>query len=140
MIYVTYEEYKNKYYETQLHYNAILNEKEEIFAITQPKGVNLKKEKVNGGVAANTFDEYLIKKEKKNIDQRLDEIKSILEDRKKLLKLKEEELRESKNIQDKIYKYKYLDRLSVTKISKLVNYTDRQVYRILKLINKNIRK
>lgn len=60
--------------------------------------------------------------------------------RSEIIELKEEELRESKNIQDKIYKYKYLDRLSVTKISKLVNYTDRQVYRILKLINKNIRK
>lgn len=139
MIYVIYEEYKNKYYETQKEYDIILNEKEKLFMITQPSAVKFDKEIVSGGTTDNTFDRYLILKEEKKIDQRLNEIKSILDDRERLLKLKEQELRASTSVQDKIYKYRYLDRLKVFKIAKLVGYSEPQIYRILKTIRNNIK-
>lgn len=139
MIYITYNEYKNKYYETQQRYNETLNEKEELFAITQPKATKFDTERVAGGNPVNTFDEYLIQKERKSIDQRLEEIKSILDDRERLVKLKEEELRASNNIQDMIYKYRYLDRLTIEKITRLVNYSRPQVFRILKIIRNNLK-
>lgn len=134
MLYEEYEIYKNKFYEAQRKYNDILNEKEELFAKTQPKATNITGEKTTGGKRENLFDEYLIQKEKKNIDARLKEVKSILDDRERLLKLKEQELRASKHSYDKIYKYKYLDRLTVEKITKLVSYSRPQVFRILKKI------
>ena len=140
MIYVIYEEYKNKYYETQKEYDIILNEKEKLFMITQPSAVKFDKEIVSGGTTDNTFDRYLILKEEKKIDQRLNEIKSILDDRERLLKLKEQELRASTSVQDKIYKYRYLDRLKVFKIAKLVGYSEPQIYRILKTIKYNLKK
>ena len=96
MLYEEYEIYKNKYYEVQKKYNDILNEKEELFAKTQPKAMQIKGDKTIGGKHVNTFDNYLIQKERKNIDQRLEEVKSILDDRERLLKLKEVELRASK--------------------------------------------
>jgi len=139
MIYKTYEEYKNRYSETQMQYNAILNEKEELFSITQPQAVKFDKERVNGGNPVNTFDEYLIKKEKKNIDQRLIEIKSILDDRKILLELKEDELRHSRNIQDRIYTYRYLDRKKIKNIALLIPCGDATVYRELKKIRRSIK-
>lgn len=139
MIYVIYEEYKNKYYETQKEYDIILNEKEKLFMITQPSAVKFDKEIVSGGTTDNTFDRYLILKEEKKIDQRLNEIKSILDDRERLLKLKEQELRASTSVQDKIYKYRYLDKLKVFKIAKLVGYSEPQIYRILKTIRNNIK-
>lgn len=138
MIYVIYEEYKNKYYETQKEYNIILNEKEKLFMITQPSAVKFDKEIVSGGTTDNTFDRYLILKEEKKIEQRLNEIKSILDDRERLLKLKEQELRASTSVQDKIYKYRYLDKLKVFKIAKLVGYSEPQIYRILKTIKREI--
>lgn len=139
LLYVQYEEYKNKYYEVQRKYDEILGEKEKLFVRTQPKAIKFDKEKVSGGSPVNAFDEYLIMKEKKNIDQRLDEIKSILDDRARLVNLKEEELRASNNVQDKIYKYRYLDRLTVEKITRLVNYSRPQVFRILKIIRNNLK-
>ena len=139
MIYKIYEEYKNRYYETQLQYNAILNEKEELFSITQPQAVKFDKEVVGGGNPVNTFDEYLIKKEKKNIDQRLIEIKSILDDRKRLLELKEDELRHSRNIQDRIYTYRYLDRKKIKNIALLIPCGDATVYRELNKIRRSIK-
>lgn len=139
MIYIEYEAYKNRYYESQKKYHDILNEKEMLFAMTQPKTVKFDSEPVKGGVHNNIFDEYLILKEKKNIDQRLDEIKAILEDRERLLKLKEEELKNSNNIHDKVYKYRYLDKLKIYKICRLIGYSEPQVYRILKSIRNNIK-
>ena len=139
MIYEIYEEYKNKYYETQNEYEKVLSEKEKLFMMTQPSSVKFDKEVVSGGITDNTFEKYLILKEEKKIDQRLEEIKSILEDREKLLKLKEQELRASTSVQDKIYKYRYLDKLKVFKIAKLVGYSEPQIYRILKNIRNNLK-
>lgn len=139
MIYEIYEEYKNKYYDTQNEYEKVLTEKEKLFMMTQPSSVKFDKEVVSGGITDNTFEKYLILKEEKKIDQRLKEIKSILDDREKLLKLKEQELRASTSVQDKIYKYRYLDKLKVFKIAKLVGYSEPQIYRILKNIRNNLK-
>lgn len=138
MIYKEYEIFKKKYYETQQIYHEILTEKEELFAITQPGAISYDKERVSGGKPSNKFDDYLILKEKKQIDQRLIEIKSLLDDRQKLLKLKENELINSSNMQDRIYKYRYIDRMKVEKITRLVGYSRSQVFRILKTIKNEI--
>lgn len=139
MLYEEYEKYKNKYYEVQQKYNEILNEKEELFARTQPKATQITGDKTTGGKHTNTFDDYLIQKEKKNIDQRLEEVKSILDDRERLLKLKERELRVSKHSYDKIYRCRYIDRLTIEKTARLSNYSRSQVFNILKEIRKKIK-
>lgn len=139
MIYTIYEEYKNKYYDTQREYDIILTEKEKLFMLTQPSAVKFDKEPVSGGITQNVFEKYLMLKEEKRIDQRLEEIKSILDDRERLLKLKEQELKDSTNIQDKIYRYRYIDKLKVYKIAKMVGYSEPQIYRILKTIRNNLK-
>lgn len=139
MLYIEYEIYKNKYYEVQKKYNGILNEKEELFARTQPKATQITGEKTTGGKHTNTFDDYLIQKEKKNIDQRLEEVKSILDDRERLVKLKEQEIRASNNSYDKIYRCRYIDRLTIEKTCRISNYSRSQVFNILKTIRKNIK-
>ena len=140
MLYEEYEIYKNKYYEVQKKYNEILNEKEELFARTQPKAMQIKGEKTSGGKHTNTFDDYLIQKEKKNIDKRLEEVKSILEDRERLVRLKEQELRASNNSYDKIYRCRYVDKLTIEKTARLSNYSRSQVFNILKEIKKHLKK
>ena len=107
--------------------------------MTQPKTMKYDGEPVKGGVHKNIFDEYLLLKEQKNIDQRLIEIKAILEDRENLLKLKEEELKNSSNIQDKIYVYRYINRMKIYKISRTVGYSEAQIYRLLRVIKSNLK-
>ena len=138
-IYISYEEYKIKYLNAQKEYNKVLEEKESLFAKTQPSAIAFDKEKVSGGRINNTFDGYLIEKEKKQIDQRLEEIKSIVEDRKNLLSIKEKELRWSTNVTDKIYIYRFINKEKIYKIARLVGYSEPQVYRILKIIRKRIK-
>lgn len=138
-IYVTYEEYKRRYYEVQKLYNRILEEKERLFAKTQPKSTKFDKINVDGGCPSSSFDDYLIEKDEKQIDKRLNEVKTISEDRRKLLNIKESELRNSKEWIDKLYVYKYLEHLSVKKIIHLIPYEEAQVYRMLNEIKKNLK-
>ncbi len=139
MLYIEYHEYRDKYYDAQRKYDEVLSEKEHLFARTQPKATQYDKEVVSGGSPSNSFDEYLIAKEKKQIDERLEEAKSILDDRERLLKLKEEELRHSKDWLDIIYVYYYIEKLSMRKISKRIPFSTTGIYRKVEIIRKNIK-
>lgn len=138
MLYKEYWEYKTKYYDAQKNYDKVLSEKELLFAKTQPKATDYSKEVVSGGSPSNTFDEYVIQKEKKQIDERLEEAKSILKDRENLIRLKENELYSSPDWHDKIFIYKYLHNMSVDEIKYRMPYCRSQIYEILKIIKKNI--
>lgn len=139
MLYIEYESFRRRYRETQRKYDEILSEKEKLFQITQPKAVDTEKDKVQGGSQVNSFDEYLILKEQRQIDERLDEVKALLEDRERLLKLKEVELRQSNAVEDKVYRLRYLDRIRVYKIAKMINYSEPQVYRVLRGIREKLK-
>ena len=139
MLYLDYELYKIRYLETQKKYNEILSEKEELFTRTQPKAVRYDKEKVSGGSGSNAFDDYLIKKDEKRIDERLAEAKSLLDDRKLLMELKEAELRASKDTIDKIYVRRYLDHVRVNRIASQIGYSESQIYRILNVISESVK-
>lgn len=138
-VYTVYEDFKNKYLETQKKYDEILKEKEELFLRTQPKAIVYDKDKVDTGYFYNSFDEYLIAKEKARIDERLNEVKTILDDRERLLYLKEQELRSSKNHIDQIYRMRYIDFYNIRKIAKISCYSESQVYRILGSIKKTLK-
>lgn len=132
VVYVDYERFKKEYLQTQNMYNAILKEKELLFAKTQPKSsiwgecISIQQQGQR-----DLFDEYLILKEKKFIDKRLSEAWSLLEDRKKLFILKQQELMDSKSDIDKIYRMRYIKRMNVSLIAITVKYSESQVYRIL---------
>lgn len=53
---------------------------------------------------------------------------------------KEIELKNSNNVLDKIYVYKWLEHISVYKITKMINYSKRQTYRFIDEIKKNLYK
>lgn len=139
MLYEEYEEFKRQYKETQRQYNDILNEKEKLFQITQPQAVNTEKEKVMGGSPKNNFDQYLILKEQQRIDERLEEVKALLMDREQLLKLKKEELRQSQEPEDMVYRLRYIERMRIEKIAKTIHYSEAQIYRILRIIRGNVK-
>ena len=139
MLYISYEISKQRYFDTQRALETILDEKEALFQRTQPKAATYDKEKVTGGNAGNVFDDYLIAKERLMIDKRLDEAKSLLKDRETLLKVKEAELRESKETFDRIYVAKFLDKTANYKIARLMHYSERQIRRILFQIRKALK-
>lgn len=138
MLYIEYEKYKTKLYNAQQDFDSILSEQEKLFSRTQPQSTDFGKEPTKGGVPSDKFYEYVKEKEEKQIDLRLTEARSILNDRERLTKLKLEELLESKNIYDKVYVCKYIEGLKNYQIAKKISYSEAQIYRILKIIRKNI--
>lgn len=138
-VYIDYEIYKCKYLEIQAKYNEILTEKENLFTKTQPNAIRYDKLQIKGGkLRGNGFDEYLIAKEKEHIDERLSEARQLLEDRERLLKLKEKELRASKDKLDLIYVMRFLELKRPYTIARSLNYSESQIYRILDKIQKEI--
>lgn len=132
MIYLDYEVLKLRLWDAQKMYDGILTEKEQLFAMTQPHGVQFDKERVAGGTPDDsTFDRYLSLKEAKNIDRRLAEAKAIMDDRAELLHQKEEELRQSKEVLDRLYCMRVLDRVKIQWITRQLNYSESHVYRML---------
>ena len=135
MLFLEYEEYKSSYLETQRIFDSILREKEELYQRTQPQGTDYTKDKINTSNTGNAFESYIIAKDKRQIDQRLDEVRGILDDRERLLKLKLAELRASEVIEDRVYRMRFLDRWKIKRIALMTNYSEPQIYRILKFIH-----
>ena len=134
-LYAEYEDAKRRYRDAQEQYGAILTEQEKLFEITQPTGIDTEREKVSGGDPKNAFDAYLVLKEQHCIDERLEEVKGLLAERLDLLRRKEEELRASKRIEDRIYVKRFLNGERVSWIAVDVGYSESQVYRILAKIS-----
>lgn len=139
MQYLSYAMTKAQYTQTQSTFEEILNEKERLFARTQPKAETYDKERVSASVSNSAFDDYIIAKESKQIDNRLNEVKSLLDDRGRLLALKENELRHSKEVLDKVYCLKYLDKNRPYLIAYKLNFSERQIYRFLGVIEKSLK-
>lgn len=135
-IFVSYELLRQKYSEIQQTLTDTITEKEKLFSKTQPKSPNWDKMSFSGD--SNKFDSYLIAKEKAKIDERIEEIQQILEERRNLLKIRERDLYESKDLFDKAYRMKYLETKSVPELVRKLHTSRTQVYRILKFIKKQI--
>lgn len=134
MVYVQYERMKLKYLIAQNNYEELVKEKEDLFAETQPKGQAYDQDRVSGGQAGNKFDSYVIRKDETRIEERLEEARTIVKDRKLLLEMKRHELEESEDVTDKAYYLKYIKRKKVKEISEIIGYGPAQTNRILKQI------
>lgn len=136
MIYIEYEAYRCKYLDLQEQFNHFLTEKERILTKTLPNAIRYDKDKTSSSLDGNPLEDYVIELEESKVDESLDRIRQLLEDRERLLQLKERELRMSQDVYDRIYRMKYLDCMGINKIAKIMHYSRSQVYRILENIKK----
>lgn len=117
-------------------YERLLIRKEELFQRTQPQAIEIKPDLITGGSPGNPLEDYAVRVSE--IDQKLAGAASLIESRKYLLSISESRLRASCGLYDRIYVARYLDGKSVGWISRNVNYSERQVYRVLRLIARNL--
>lgn len=78
--------------------------------------------------------------ELEEIEQNIKKNNLLLSEIKIQLKEKEEELRDSKELLDSIYLYKYIDKLKYYQISKKIGYSNSRTYDYIKEINQKIAK
>ena len=138
MIYIEYDKCKKEYNYVFNKLNTYIDKRTLLFIKTLPSAVGIKSDSVSGGVKSDPFYEYVKKKEELNIDNVIEEAKILLDEKKRILDIKELELRRSKEWYDIIYCYYFLDRISVRKIEHRVPYSRAQLFRIIKHIKKSI--
>lgn len=130
MIYEEYEAMRSKIKKLEEELFKLNNKKEELFDMTQPKSSQFDKELVDGKNPKNAMEEYVIQKE--YLTERINQLNELLDDRYPALYRKREELKLSKNLYDRIYYYRFIERLSVFKIGILIGYSKEQTYRYLR--------
>lgn len=139
MVYPEYVEYKSKYEELQNRFASLLLEKEKLFTDTFPRGITYDKDKVQCMPDDNPLERYAVIMDEKQIDEKLDTLRRQIKDWSILIEVKENELRKSKDIPDRIFTLRYLDGVSVSRISNIVSYSKKQIYRILGKIEKRVK-
>lgn len=136
MIYAEYEKMWAVIRKQEKELFELINQRDELFSKTQPKATTLDKEIVDGSHKGNMLESYVIKEE--YYTKRIDQLQISLDDRYQALNRKKEELRQSKNIFDRIYYLKYIEKLSTFKIAKITGYDRTSVWRYIKKIEKSI--
>lgn len=136
MIYLEYEMYKIKYIESQEQFSMVLTEKERLLTKTMPSAIRYDKDKVQSSPTGNILEDYVVALEDEHIDEKLNQLRQILNDRKLLLEIKERELRQSQDMPDKVYVHRYIDGHGINRISRDLSYSKSQIYRILGQIEK----
>ncbi len=140
MVFLEYERAKNKYSKAQMWLDDALTEQERLLTKTMPNAIRYDKVNVKSSPNGNVLDDYVIAKQEKKIDNKICRMRQLLADRERLLKLKENELRVSKDKLDQIYCMRYVDDKRIYLIAKTLNYSESQIYRILDKIQREIRK
>lgn len=139
MVYPEYVQYKSKYEELQNRFASLLLEKEKLFTDTFPRGITYDKDKVQCMPDDNPLERYAVTMDEKQIDEKLDTLRRQIKDWSILIEFKERELRKSKDIPDRIFTLRYLDGVSVSRISSIISYSKKQIYRILGKIEKRVK-
>lgn len=139
MLYIDYVILKQSYDESLRRLKELLDRKEEAFTRTLPSAIRYDLQKVLHSITSHsTLDDYVMDVEK--IDQQIRSAKIILMDRKEMLDLKEEELRKSKDVDDRVYYLKYIQRLTVEQIAIRMHYSEGNIYYHLAKIKHQIKK
>ena len=137
MIYEEYEAIRSKIRKIEKELFDLINKRDDLFDLTQPKSSKFDKEIVDGKNPTNLMEQYVIQKE--YLNEKINQLNQTLDDRYQILRRKRDELRQSKNIYDRIYVYYCIERLSIVKISYLTNYSQSQIYRKLEKMNINVK-
>ena len=130
MIYEEYEAIWFKIRKIEKELFELINKRDDLFSKTQPKSSQFDKEIVDGKNPVNTMEEYVIQKEYFN--ERIEQLNQTLDDRYQILNRKREELKRSKNLYDRIYYLRFIERLGVYRISVMIGYSKEQTYRYLR--------
>ncbi len=135
MQFLEYERLNTQFQAIKRDYAELLDIKAELFVRTQPGSIDPGKQPGGGGTQDSPFDQYIIAKEQKQLDQRIAQAWDTICRLERLVDLQRAELRRSRDLWDRIYVAKHLDHLSVTIISVRCWISRSAVYRSLKKIS-----
>lgn len=138
--YIDYEWYLVRYESIQERFVKVLLEKERLLTRTLPSAIRYDKDKVQNTIDDNPLEDYIIGVEEKELDVKISCLRHHLEDWRVLMDVKEEELRKSQVLIDRVYVMRYLDGIGVNKMCRILHYEKTRIYELLTEIAKNGKK
>lgn len=138
-VYVDYVILKTAYNESLRNLKDALDKQEEAFTRTLPSAIRYDLQKVlHSPSTTSPLDDYVMDNE--YLEQKIRQARVILIQRKEMLELKAQELKQSKNIDDRIFWLKYVELLTVESIAIRMNYSEGNIYYHLGKIKHELRK
>lgn len=130
-MYLEYVELYFKKNQAEKDYNTAIDNKQKLLYTVMPHSIvpNDIVNHLSSSTPGSNFINYSDRVAE--IDENIKNTRDIFDNRTYLLKLKEAELRESKDILDRIYVYYWLDKKKISKFYRLVGYTREYTYDIV---------
>ena len=130
-MYLEYVELFFKKNRAEKDYNAAIDKKQKLLYTVTPHSVvpNDIVNHLSCSAPGSNFINYSDRVTE--IDENIKNTRDIFDNRTYLLKIKEAELRESKDVLDRIYVYHWLDKKKVSKFYRLVGYTREYTYDVI---------
>lgn len=133
------------YYDTQrelevaeIRLNVLQNKKNILFEKMMPKSSQIKEVVTNGGKQEDAYAKYIA--EVYELDKELELKKNEVNMLKYNLKKMEIAMREMKELEEKVFVMRYIDNKKVKHIARELNYTEKNIYRVLDIIKEKIEK
>lgn len=137
-MYLEYVELFFKKNQAERDYNRAIDDKQKLLYTVTPHSV-IPNEAVNHLSASTPGSNFINYSDKViEIDENIKNTRDIFDNRTYLLKIKEAELRESKDVLDRIYVYHWLEKKKVSKFYRLVGYTREYTYEVIDKIREEI--
>lgn len=131
MIYEEYHSLLKRYKEAENNYYLALDKKSRLLSGVFPGSSKIKEVMVDS--SCNSYDDALINytSELEEVDKLINEARNTKDVLLYELKLKEDKLKSSIDIYDRIYVYKWIEHRRVKQYYRLLNYSKRQIYRFI---------
>lgn len=136
--YPTHHRHKEEFKRAVREASEIVDEMVELFQRTQPSSMSM--ETVGGTRREGTdkIDQYLIEKERKQIDARLKAAREICDELRRRLDDDERCLQLSQELTDRVYYCQRVQKMGVPEIASRLHYTQSYVYAVIREIEKKL--
>ena len=127
MLYIDYIILKEAYEESDKRVNDLVDMREAEFVKVMPNAIQYDAVRVIKSVSpSSALDNYVIQVER--IDRMIRQAKIIRSERKEQLEAKKAELKESADVDDRIFYLRSIKKMTVEEIAKLMNYSEGNIY------------
>lgn len=139
-MYIEYHELLKKCKEAEKNYNEALEKKSKLILAVLPGSSKPKEVMVSGGRASSDLKLINYTSEIDQVDNLINQSRNTRDMLNYELKKLERQLKDSPDVKDRIYYYKWIKRLSPYKFYRLIGYSIRQTYNFIGEIKENIYK
>lgn len=137
--YLDYEYTKARYEAMQERFAKVLLEKERLFLQAIPGAIRYDKDKISSTPIGSPLEDFVVNVDTKELDIKISRLRRHLNDWGALLSIKENTLRKSTSLTDRVYVMRYLDGYGVNRMCRQLHYAKSRIYQILQGIENNLK-